>query len=146
VYAFHQFGVEHGDLGPRTARTPLLFHVRSMSSVTIDTWRDLLLPNDQDTRVFLLQVENTEGQHVQTSTFAPHWQVADPERLPPSAHLFEEFPSKIRDHLGVILNQEQVSPTAGVAVSHQPDFWSNYKTNVMSAFSSSITKQYQSTL
>jgi len=29
--------------------------------------------------------------------------------------------------------QEQVSLTAGVAVSHQPDFWDNYKTNVMSA-------------
>ena len=101
--------------------TRLLFHVRSMSSITIQTWRDLLLPNDQDTHVFLPQVpqvDNTEGQHVQISTFAP--QVADPgERLPLSEHLFEEFPSRIWDHLCVILNQSCSGQATGTSFTNR---------------------------
>jgi hypothetical protein len=73
--------------------------------------KDLLLPNEQDTRVILSQV--TEGETTtKTSSFSlPAW---DPERLPPSARLVEDLPSKIQEHLGVIVDQhfsDQVART-----------------------------------
>jgi len=82
-----------------------------MASAPIRTWKDLLLPNDQDTRVILSQV--TEGQETaKTSSFSlPAW---DPGRLPSSAHLSEDLPSKMQKHLGVIVDQhfsDQASKT-----------------------------------
>ncbi|KAI0272858.1 hypothetical protein BGY98DRAFT_150141 [Russula aff. rugulosa BPL654] len=72
-----------------------------MSGAPIHTWRDLLLPNEQDTHVIL---EVTEGHNTaKTSSFSlPAW---DPERLPPSAHLFENLPSRMHEHLRVIIDQ-----------------------------------------
>jgi hypothetical protein len=57
----------------------------------IHTSGDLLVPpNVQDTRCFLRRVDVTEGQSTtNTSSFTP--QLWKPERLPPSAHLCEDF-------------------------------------------------------
>lgn len=73
-----------------------------MPGAPIHTWRDLLLPNEQDTHVSLYEV--TEGQNTaKTSSFSlPTW---DAERLPPSARLFEDLPSKMHEHLAVIIDQ-----------------------------------------
>jgi hypothetical protein len=73
-----------------------------MASAPIYTWKDLLLPNEQDTRVLLYGV--TEGQiTAMTSSFSlTAW---DPERLPRSAHLFEDLPSRMQEHLRVIIDQ-----------------------------------------
>jgi hypothetical protein len=72
-----------------------------MSGAPIHTWRDLLLPNEQNTHVIL---EVTEGHNTaKTSSFSlPAW---DPERLPPSAHLFKNLPSRMHEHLRVIIDQ-----------------------------------------
>ena len=89
-----------------------------MSNATIQTWRDLLLPNDQDTRISLRQFDNTEGGQVQTSTFAP--QAGNPGRFPSHAYLFEEFPSRIWHHLGVITNQHYSDRVAGTSfINHR---------------------------
>ncbi|KAI0272872.1 hypothetical protein BGY98DRAFT_1099750 [Russula aff. rugulosa BPL654] len=74
-----------------------------MPGAPIHTWRDLLLPNEQDTHhVILSQV--TEGQRTAiTSSFSLlAW---DPERLPSAAHLFEDLPSRMHEHLRVIIDQ-----------------------------------------
>jgi hypothetical protein len=73
-----------------------------MPSAPIHTWKDLLLPNEQDTRVILPRVK--EGQETaETSSFSLlAW---DPERLPPSAQLFEDLPSRMHEHLGAIIDQ-----------------------------------------
>jgi hypothetical protein len=88
-----------------------------MASASIHTLKDLLLPNGQDTRVILSQVtlsQDTEGQEAtKTSSFSlPAW---DPERLPLSAHLSEDLPSRMQEHLGVIIDQhfsDQVARTS----------------------------------
>jgi hypothetical protein len=84
----------------------------TLISAPIHAWKDLLLPNEQDTRVILPRV--TEGQNTtMTSSFSlPAW---DPKRLPPSAHLFEDLPCRIQEHLGVIIDQhfsDQASRTS----------------------------------
>ena len=73
-----------------------------MPDAPFHTWKDLLLPNEQDTRIVLRGI--TEGQETaKTSSLSlPAW---DPERFPPSAHLFEDLPSRMQEHLGVIIDQ-----------------------------------------
>jgi hypothetical protein len=89
-----------------------------MSNATIQTWRDLLFPDDQDTRISLLRFNNTEGGQVQTSTFAP--QAGNPGRFPSYAYLFRDFPSRIRHHLGVIINQHYSYRVAGTSfINHR---------------------------
>ena len=95
-----------------------------MPGAPIQTWKDLLLPNEQDTSVILRRV--TEGENIaQTSSFSlPAW---DPERLPPSSHLFEVLPSKMQEHLGIIIDNhfsdraERTSFTNSAGFSFTPD-------------------------
>ena len=94
------------------------FRVCSMSNATIQTWRDLLFPNDQDTCISLLRFDNTEGGKVQTSTFAP--QAGNPEQFPSYAYLFRDFPSRIRHHLDVIINQYYSNRVGGTSfINHR---------------------------
>jgi hypothetical protein len=77
----------------------------------MSTLRDLLIPNHQDTRCFLRRVDETEGPTTAyTSSFTP--QLWKPERLPPSAHLCEDLPSKMLEHLGAILDQSYADQVA----------------------------------
>jgi hypothetical protein len=78
----------------------------------IHTLRNLLISNDQDTRCFLERVDETEGQSTgaNTSSFTP--QLWKPERLPPSAHLCKDLPSKMLEHLGAILDQSYADRVA----------------------------------
>jgi hypothetical protein len=74
-----------------------------MSNTAIHTLRNVLIPNGQDTRCFLDEVNETEGQYspAKTSSFCPlMW---DPERLPSSAHLREDLPTKMLEDLAAIL-------------------------------------------
>lgn len=90
-----------------------------MPGAPILTWKDLLLPNEQDTRVIIPDV--TEGQVTsKTSSFSlPAW---DPERLPPSAHLFEDLPSRMREHLGVIINQHYPTQAARATFTNRSGY------------------------
>lgn len=74
-----------------------------MPGTPVLTLKDLLLPNEEhDTHIILQRV--TEGQiPAVTSSFSLlAW---DPERLPRSAQLFKDLPSKIHEHLGLIIDQ-----------------------------------------
>ena len=89
-----------------------------MSGAIIKTLRDLFVPNDQDTRCFLERVDETEGQSTtNTSPFTPVlWK---PERLPPCAHLREDLPSKMLEHLGAILDQSYAEQVARMGFTNQ---------------------------
>jgi hypothetical protein len=79
----------------------------------VHTLRDLLISNNQDTRCFVRRVDETEGQSTtNTSSFSP--QLWNPERFSPFAHLCEDLPSKMLDHLGVILDRSYADQ-AGLA-------------------------------
>ena len=74
-----------------------------MPGAPIHTWRDLLLPNEQDThRVILYQVTEEQRTAVTSSFSLLAW---DPEKLPSAAHLFEDLPSRMHEHLRVIIDQ-----------------------------------------
>jgi hypothetical protein len=81
---------------------PDYIDVHQMPGTPIHTLKDLLLPNEQDTRVILRAV--TEGQET-PKTHSLSLSTWDPERLPPSAHLFEDLPSRMQEHLGVLIDQ-----------------------------------------
>jgi hypothetical protein len=75
-----------------------------MAGVTFHTWRDLLLPIDHlDTRIVLPRVDESEGQTTAQATplSLVSW---DPKRLPPTAHLVTDLPSKMQEHLRVIID------------------------------------------
>jgi hypothetical protein len=87
-------------------------HVHEMPDAPIHTLRDLLLLNGQDTLVSLFGVIEEQNTPKTSSFSLPTW---DPERLPPSAHLFEDLPFRIHEHLGAIIDQhysEQAARTS----------------------------------
>ena len=96
-----------------------------MSGAPIHTWKDLLLPNEQDTHVIHHYV--TEGQETsKTSSFSLlEW---DPERLPSAAHLFEDLPSRMREHLSAIIDEHYPTEAARTTFTYSwgysvtPDF------------------------
>ena len=87
-----------------------------MAGAPIHTWKDLLLPNEQDTRVILSRVTEEQTVTPMTSSLSlPAW---DPERLPPSAHLFEDLPSRMQEHLRVIVDQHFSDQAAGTSFTN----------------------------
>jgi hypothetical protein len=94
-----------------------------MSGITFHTLRDLLLPNnDQDIRIILTKgvEEQITAGAIQTSPFHPKKSRRDPNRLPISAHLSIDLPSRMRAHLGTIIDQDfsdQVARTSFAGAS-----------------------------
>jgi len=116
----------------------------------IHTWRDLLLPDGQDTRVFLPHVDDKGAEYpARTSTFALQEWI--PNRLPTSAHLVKDLPSGMQSHLRDVLAQHYANQVVGTgfmddvgfsvtphgaltqlrAKAHRIDFWLNYKSGVI---------------
>src|SRR5258708_38670346 len=75
---------------------------------SINTLKDLLIPNGQDTRCFLNVVE--EPSIARTSTFS--LSLWDPQRLPPSAHLCDDLAGKMLEDLAAILDRSYSSQAA----------------------------------
>jgi hypothetical protein len=92
-------------------------HLHQMTCAPVRTWKDLLLI-EQDTSVIYPRV--TEGQGASnTSSFSlPAW---NPERLPSAAHLFQDFPSRMREHLVTILDQHYPTEAAGTTFAFSSD-------------------------
>jgi len=85
---------------------------------TFHTLRQLLCPsNDHDTRVILPQVTPSTGD-AGTSPFLLTGKRTrrDPNRLPSSAHLREELPSRMQEHLVAIIDQHYPDQAARTTV------------------------------
>ena len=80
-----------------------------MPAAPIHSLKDILLLNGRGTLIILPEI--TEEQvTLKTSSFSlPAW---DPERLPSAAHLFEDLPSRIQEHLRVIIDQHYPTEAA----------------------------------
>jgi hypothetical protein len=84
------------------------------SSIPIRTWKDLLFPNGQDTRISLKQVENTGGLRLSISVFSPpDWEAS---KLPSQEHLVEDLLSKMHEDLNRILEEHYAIPAGGTSV------------------------------
>ena len=96
-----------------------IIDVHQMFGTSIQTWKDLLFSNERDKSVILSSV--TQGQNTtKTSSFSlPAW---DPERLPPSAHLVENLPSRMQEHLGDIIDQHFSDKAARTNFTDRSDY------------------------
>jgi hypothetical protein len=84
-----------------------------MPGAPIHTWRDLLLPNRQDTHIIHPRVIEGRRQDFEASKTSSFSLLAwDPGRLPSAAHLFEDLPSRMREHLGAIIDQHYPTEAA----------------------------------
>jgi len=85
--------------------------IRTHTSKTFRTWKDLILPNGRDTRIFLFEVDEREDpKSAKTSSFTPpEWQ---PDRLPSHIYVVNDLPSKMEDHLRHLLDEHYAKPAA----------------------------------
>jgi hypothetical protein len=82
-----------------------------MSGVPIHTWRELLLPNGQDTTIYLSKIDTTGECSTNPSAFIPHeW---GPNRHPSGIRLVNGLPSMMHGHLDQILDNHFSSEAAG---------------------------------
>ena len=93
-----------------------IIDVHQMFGTSLQTWKDLVF---QDKSVILSSV--TQGQNTtKTSSFSLlAW---DPERLPPSAHLVENLPSRMQEHLGDIIDQHFSDKAASTSFTNCSDY------------------------
>jgi len=76
-----------------------------MSDVTINTWRDLLFPNDQDARVSLLRIDRTRGQDSTAKTSSLSNPGIVPNQLPSNAYVVPNLPERMSEHLEILLDR-----------------------------------------
>jgi hypothetical protein len=83
-----------------------------MSTISIQTWRDLLIPNQSPVIGLSSIGRRSDGrQRSNTSAFAP--QVWDPTRLPSVIRLLHGLPSMMHGHLNQLLDTHLSSEAAG---------------------------------
>jgi len=118
--------------------------VLPIQQMSIRTWKDLLLPKDQDTRVFLRRDE--KGRCHTTVNVSLSLTMWNPERLPSSAHLVTDLLTKMYGHLDVLLNQYYSVQAARSSLMLDKDFdvAPNFVFRSLQRQCSGLTLNYQS--
>ena len=78
------------------------------------SWKDLILPNGRDTRIFLSQIDETGNSNsVSTSSFTPteSWH---PDKLPSHIYIVDDLPSEMEGHLRHLLDEHYAKRAARI--------------------------------